>query len=569
VALGIAGAVGVATGLAWWARMPRPAEDPAVAVLPFENLSPAPADAYLAPGIQDELTSLIGRVGAMRVTSRNSTERYAGATTPAPQIGRELGVGYLLEGRVRRAGETLHVDVTLLDAAGGEHLWESRFERRAADVFAVESEVAQAVAEALHGRRLTAAERSAVHDPPTANPAAYDAYLHARAFSERTTRNEADIRAMIAAYETAVRLDPAFESAWAQLSRRQSSFFSLGFDRSDARHDAARRALETAERLAPDAVDAQAARAYYLFVVEEDLEGAERAVRELEKRYPSSPDIATGLAQITRELGQLDRSADYARRAILLDPLNPYRQFQLCQDYLTSREIVLAVQTCDGARELLPGDVSIRVPKATIHHARGELAPARELLRGLTPEPGDWRALRVMSRQSILERDPGAAVTLLAKHLETPDALGTRRGVVRRWLADAQRLAGDPGAARASYATAGTEIEAELARQPANPLFVGELAIVLARLGDAAAANGLAQRCVQLALASRRTAYVGDCGLARVQVALAANAAGELPKLLGEALQQRGALPPLTVSLIRLDPEFDAQRAVVRYLTPD
>jgi len=140
---------------------------------------------------------------------------------------------------------------------------------------------------------------------------------------------------------------------------------------------------------------------------------------------------------------------------------------------------------------------------------------------------------------------------------------------VCRWLADAQRQAGDAAAARATYEAARVELEEVFKRQPANPLFLGELAIVWARLGDRAAANELAQRCTDLARASRRSGYIGDCGLARVQIALATSAAADLPKLLNEALKQRGSLPPLTVNLIRLDPDFDAQRAVVRTLTPD
>jgi hypothetical protein len=174
-----------------------------------------------------------------------------------------------------------------------------------------------------------------------------------------------------------------------------------------------------------------------------------------------------------------------------------------------------------------------------------------------------------MSRQLLLERDARGAVALLARQLQAPDALGTRRGVVRRWLADAQRQAGQAAAARATYETARAELAAEYERQPGNPLFVGELAIVRARLGDAAGALDFSQRCAGLARASRRTGYIGDCELARVQVALAANDQAELPALLDAALRQRGSMPPLTIALMRLDPDFDGQRDLVRTLTPD
>ncbi len=381
--LGIALVTCVAVGVAWWALAPRPEGGLSMAVLPFESRSTAPADAYLAPGIEDELTTLLARLDALRVLSRSSTQRYAGATTDIAEVGAALGVRYLLKGSAGRAGDQVRVDVTLLDAATGRAVWESGYQRDAADGFALVSEVARAVVEVLEARRLTPGERATLTSPPTPDPAAYDAYLRARAIMERTSRSEAELRAWTAAFEDVVRIDPRFASAWAQLSRRHSTYYSLGYDRSDARRDAALHALENAERLAPDRIDTKVARAYFLFVVAEDLEAAERAVLELERRNPASSDVAVGLAQITREMGRLDRSARYARRAVTLDPFNPYRQYQLCQDYLTSREMVLAVQTCDAALELLPGDVPIVALKATIRQARGELAPASKLLRGL------------------------------------------------------------------------------------------------------------------------------------------------------------------------------------------
>ena len=490
-----------AAALAWWSRAPAPAPtqiiDRSIAVLPFENRSTARENEYLALGVQDEILTLLTRVGDLRVISRNSTQRYAGSAASAPQIGRELGVSYLLAGSVQRAGDRVRVNVTLLDAAGDRHLWAATYDRGADEVFAVESEVAQAVARALQAR-LTDEEHRVITRPPSANPAAYDAYLRARAFAERTTRTESEIRSAIASFEEAVRLDPDFAMAWAQLSRRHANFFTLGYDRSAERRRAAQQALANATRLRPDLLETQAAHGYFLYVVEGDLEGAESAYRALESRNPASADAAAGLSQVTRELGQMDRSNDYMRRILALDPLNPYRHSVVCQDYAMARELDLAVQTCDRALTLLPGDVGILAIEATIYQARGMLEKSRDLLRSLTPAPGDWRTLRVMSRQLLLDREPRAAVALLEKYLANADALGTRRGMVRRWLADALRLAGDAAAARASYTLAGTELESELARQPENSLLIAELAIVQARLGAREAAEKLTQRALNL-----------------------------------------------------------------------
>lgn len=563
VAAGLALLV-VAAALALWSRAPAPITDRSIAVLPFENRSAESENEYLALGIQDEILTLLTRVGDLRVISRNSTQRYAGTVATAREIGRELGVAYLLAGSVQRSGDRVRVNVTLLDAAGDRHLWASTYERGASEVFAVESEVALAVAQALQAR-LTDEEHRVITRPPSANPAAYDAYLRARAFAERTTRTESEIRAAIAAFEEAVQLDPGFAIAWAQLSRRHANFYSLGYDRSAGRRDAAKDALANATRLRPDLIETQVARGYFLYVVEGDLESAESAFRELESRNAASPDVAGGLAQIARELGQMDRSNDYARRILALDPLNPYRHSVVCQDYAMARELDLAVQTCNRALALLPGDLGLLAIQANIQQARGMLDQSHGLLRSLAPAAGDWRTLRVMSRQFLLDRQPRSAVALLEKYLGNADALGTRRGMVRRWLGDALRLAGDAAAARATYATAGLELERELTRQPENSLLLAELAIVQARLGRQDAAEKLADSCTALAERARREAFVAACVLAKIQVALARQASTEVSVLLKEAITLRGEFPPLTPALVRLDPEFDDQRERVDF----
>jgi TolB-like protein/Tfp pilus assembly protein PilF len=558
--VGLALTVVIVASLAWWLRTPAPAaiNDRSIAVLPFENRSAAPENEYLALGVQDEILTLLTRVGDLRVISRNSTQRYAGSAASAPQIGRELGVAYLLSGSVQRSGDRVRVNVTLLDAAGDRHLWASTYERGASEVFAVESEVAQAVAQALQAR-LSDEEHRVITRPPSANPAAYDAYLRARAFAERTTRTESEIRAAIAAFEEAVRLDPDFTIAWAQLSRRHANFFSLGYDRSTARRDAARQALDRATALDPDLIETQAARGYFLYVVDGNLEEAERSFRALEGRNPASADAAAGLAQITRELGQMDRSNDYARRVLALDPLNPYRHSIICLDYAMARAFDLAVQTCNRALALLPGDVGILAIEATIYQSRGKLDRSRDALRALTPAAGDWRTLRVMSRQFLLDRQPRSAVALLEKYLADADGLGTRRGMVRRWLGDALRLAGEPIAARTAYVAASAELESELARQPDNSLLVAELAIVRARLGMRDAAKKLGETCTTLAARTRRETFVAECVLARIQVELAIEST-EVVGLIERALTLPGEFPPLTPELLRLDPEYDGLR---------
>jgi hypothetical protein len=165
-----------------------------------------------------------------------------------------------------------------------------------------------------------------------------------------------------------------------------------------------------------------------------------------------------------------------------------------------------------------------------------------------------------MSRQLLLDREPSAAVALLEKYLANSDALGTRRGMVRRWLGDALRVAGDVDAAQAAYANARGELQSELARQPENPVLIAELAIVQARLGARDDAQKLIRSCSEIAARARRDGFIAECVLAKVQVTLALHSAAEVIGLLGEAMTLRGEFPPLTPALLRVDPEWDSLR---------
>jgi len=190
--------------------------DTSIAVLPFENLSEDKANAFFAQGIQDEILTRLAKIGALKVISRTSTQHYASSPDNLPEIARQLGVANILEGSVQKAGDAVHINVQLIRAATDEHLWAEVYNRKLNDIFSVEGEVAGAIADALNAK-LSGAEKAAVTDKPTQNIAALEAYMRGRALDDSgygyaVARKQAD------AYEEAVRLDPAFASAWAQLS---------------------------------------------------------------------------------------------------------------------------------------------------------------------------------------------------------------------------------------------------------------------------------------------------------------------------------------------------------------
>src|SRR4051812_14073710 len=187
-----------------------------IAVLPFDNLSDDKSNAYFAEGIQDEILTRLSKIASLKVISRTSTQKYKSVPDNLREIGNQLGVANLLEGSVQKIANAVHVNVQLIRASNDEHLWAESYNRKLDDVFAVEGEVAGAIADQLNAK-LTGSEKESLSARPTTNPQAYDAYLRGLAFAGRVDGLETNIIKSIVAFEEAVRLDPQFGLAWAHL----------------------------------------------------------------------------------------------------------------------------------------------------------------------------------------------------------------------------------------------------------------------------------------------------------------------------------------------------------------
>src|SRR6266480_4027707 len=288
-----------------------------IAVLPFENLSRDPDNAYFATGIQDEILTRIAKIGALKVISRVSTKQYSSRPDNLSEIAHQLGVANILEGSVQKAAGQVHVNVQLIRAATDEHLWAESYDRKLENIFGVEAEVATAVAEALKAK-LTGAEQHALEQKPTNNPEAYDAYLRGIAvYGEANTLDE--FSTSIPSFEEAVRLDPNFALAWAMLARLNSQWY-FWFEAKPSLRAAAQKSLETAMRLRPDLPEVQLAEALYRWQVLRDPEGARPSFEQLLTKLPNDTDIPSALSFITLKQGRWDESRAYVDRAIELNP---------------------------------------------------------------------------------------------------------------------------------------------------------------------------------------------------------------------------------------------------------
>jgi adenylate cyclase len=242
------------------------AEVPAksIAVLPFENLSRDPDNAYFADGIQDEILTRLSKIADLKVISRTSTQHYKSAPENLPEIARQLGVAHILEGSVQKSGDAVRVNVQLIKAVNDSHLWADTFDRKLTDIFSVESEVAKAIADQLRAR-LSGREEEVIAAKPTDNPEAYDAYLRGLAYSLKGT-TPANYLGAQKYLKEAVQLDPKFALGWAVLSYTDAlGYITTTLQPTIALREEARQAAETALTLQPNLGEAVLAKGYYHF----------------------------------------------------------------------------------------------------------------------------------------------------------------------------------------------------------------------------------------------------------------------------------------------------------------
>jgi serine/threonine protein kinase/Tfp pilus assembly protein PilF len=542
-----------------------------IAVLPFENLSEEKANAYFVDGIQDEILTRLSKIADLKVISRTSTQRYKHTSQSPAEIARQLGVANLLEGSVQKTNDQVRVNVQLIRAANDSHLWAETFDRRLTDIFAVESEVAKAIADQLRAK-LTRQEEQIITARPTENTEAYDAYLRGLAYSLKTGNSPANTLGAQKYLKETVRLDPKFALSWALLSYVDAlGYLTLSLQPTAALREETLHAAETALTLQPDLGEAVLARGYYSYACLRDYDSAVRYFEQARRFLPNSSQIPESLAYVARRRGQWDRSESYFNEAEQLDPRNVSLLTQHAQSYMIVRRFPEALRKFDQVLNITPNDVDTLAQKAAIAQAQGDLPQAAALLGPLHPDADDTGALEIQVYQAILERSPGRMILRLKEALAQPDpALGYNIGELRFWLGWAQEVAGDDVAARESWQQARSELEPFLKEQPENYLLIGDLALTNMALGDKATALALSEQAMRV-VPLEKDAVDGPAPievLARVAAQLGEwdRAIASLQKLL--SIPSEGALAaraPLTPALLRLDPMFDPLRNDPRF----
>ena len=291
-----------------------------IAVLPFDNLSRDPDNAYFAEGVQDEILTRLAKVADLKVISRTSTQRFKSAPSDLREIAKQLGVMHIVEGSVQKANDQVRVNVQLINALTDAHLWADTYDRKLTDIFSVESEIAKTIADTLQAK-LTGSEKQMMAAQPTSNTEAYELYHKGKSLWEK--RSGDNIPKAIAYYEQAIAQDPNYALAYAGLAKAYILLpFYTGADRLDAGSKAKDAALK-ALRLDPNLAEAHAALGKVLFFREIDLAGA---MREYKRAIELNPNDATAHHwfgnDILAALGRFEEAIAEGKRAIELDPLS-------------------------------------------------------------------------------------------------------------------------------------------------------------------------------------------------------------------------------------------------------
>ncbi len=560
----------IAGGRGGEATLDSPHQTPkkSIAVLPFTNLSDDRQNAYFAEGVQDEILTNLAKIADLKVISRSSVMTFKeSATRDRRKIGQALGVANVLEGTVQRDGQRVRITTQLIEAASDRQIWADRYDRELSDVFAIQTEVAEKVAQQLKAR-LSSEEKALIEEQPTNNLEAYEFYVRGKALLASTTftaRAGEIFAAGVRLLEQAVAIDPDFFLAYYQLAGAHDQMFWFGVDHTEARLALADAALKNMTRLRPDAGETHLALGQHLYWGYRDYTRA-RAEFELARRaLPNNPRPILLTAYIDRRQGRFEDALRRFHRARALDPrdLNILQQIALTYQPMRRFEELTAI--LDRALEIAPDDPGTRVRRAAVElEWRANPAPLREAIHALVaPDPTaassvaeQWLSL------ALREHDPAEAERALA--VMTAEGC-TIEGVVfpRDWcVGQAARARGDRAGAEAAFRSAREEAEATVQKQPDYAEALSVLGVIDAALGNKEAAIQAGQRAVEML---PLTEDAIDGAILLENLALIYTWTGE-HELALEKLAATIAIPSqLSYGQLRLHPNWDPLRGQPRF----
>ena len=513
-----------------------------IAVLPFTNMSANQENAFFADGVQDEILTNLAKIADLKVISRTSVMGYKNsATQNIREIGLQLGVAHLLEGSVQRAANHIRVEAQLIDARTDAHQWAEHYDRDLADVFAVQTEIAETIADQLKAK-LSPSEKVEIETPPTTDIAANDLYERAKLFFASTyftTAQRADLLEAVQLLDQAVARDPSFLRAYCLLARAHGTIYSNGYDHTPARLALADAATQSALRLAPSSGEAHLARARNVYYCHRDYDGARAELAIAARTLPNDSHIPEMTGYVNRQQGRTEEGVRSLQRALEMDPRNYFILQQLALSYKYLRRYPEEVAALDRTLAIIPNDAGVRVGRAEIDlQWRADTKPMHSVIASILAEnpaaagsiANNWIDLALCERDASAA---GRALAALGKNTFSNEAIHFPPIFVQGLIA---RMTNDNAGAHASFAKAREEQEKVMADQPDYGPALCVLGLIDAGLGRKEDALREGKRAVDLIPVSKDTingplvvelfaviaAWTGEKDLAIQQLILAA-----------------------------------------------
>ncbi len=568
-------ALGAVIGVMFWEKeLPRPLSTgnvalpyKSIAVLPFENLSADPENAFFADGVQDEILNDLAKIADLKVISRTSVMQYkTGVKRNLRQIANELGVAHVVEGSVQRVANRVRVTAQLIDAKTDTHLWVNTYDRPLDDVFAIQTDIAKAIAGQLQAK-LSPAEKAAIEQPPTTNLIAYDCYLRAKklfvlSYDARIFEN---VRQSIRLLDQAVAHDPTFLLAYCLLARAHIYLYFLGVDHTSGRVELANEAREAALCLAPNHGEAHLAAAWVAYLGPLDYETALTEVAIARRGLPNDASVFEISAFIARRQGHWEQFIRDLERAVELDPRSVVLLHGAAHTYQFLRHFSDMAQALDRALAIIPGDPTSRVWRAQIDlESRANTQLEHDAIQKIVtedPSTADLMAERWFDL-ALCRRDATETATALAAL--SPEGMQRNNVPTPRSFCEglAARARNDVKGAETAFTATRVELENILREQPDYAQALSTLGMVDAALGHKADALREGRRAVEL-LPVTKDAWTGAQVLTNLAITYAW--AGEKDLAIKQLEELIRILSPITYGQLRLHPFWDPLRGDPRF----
>jgi len=493
--------ISAATGFFLLPRVAAHKVDKSIAVLPFENLSDEKENAYFADGIQDDVLTNLSKIGDLRVISRTSVMQYRGRPTNLREIGKALGVSHILEGSVRRSGNQVRVNVQLIDANTDEHVWADDYDGDVTNVFAIQTYLAQKIANELRAK-LSPSEKERMERKPTENGEAYQAFVDAHNLS-CAMEDSTKLKQSEQLYQRAVDLDPNFALALARYSQLESWMLRTHAGTSEHR-DKARSLAERALQLQPDLPEAHLALGFSYYYGDNNYEAALKEFEIAQRGLPNESEVYLAIGAIQRRQGKWAESTANLEKAASLNPKDTWPLHNLALNYQRQRNFDAANKTVDRALQINPQGIGLWEIKVKLAIAeKGDFSVYEQAVeKGKSFPISDEERLKMVGDEAnllLLQRKYQQILQLGQRFPD--DSFATVPGsLAMKYFAIgiAQKGLGDDAAAHSAFVKAKNIFEEQLKQKSEDLGLHIQLAKVLAWLGDKDAAIAEAQRAMDL-----------------------------------------------------------------------